>query len=130
DMDYDQMKKIQRSFHTLLDVVDRQRTEARIKQMAYHDALTGLPNRLLLQEQMNEAFKQSDSTGNQTAVFFLDLDRIKVINDTLGHHVGDQVLVHWATTMNNLVAPYGSIARFSGDEFIILLPNIPDLEFV
>jgi diguanylate cyclase (GGDEF)-like protein len=129
ELDYDQLK-IQRSFHTLLDVADRQRTEARIKQLAYHDALTGLPNRLLLQERMKETFKNSDLSGSQTAVFFLDLDRIKVINDTLGHHVGDQVLIHWASCMNALVAPYGLIARFSGDEFIILLPDVPDLEFV
>ncbi len=123
-------RKFQRSYHTLLSVAERQRTESRIWRMAFHDALTGLPNRLLLQERMKEAFEQAKTSQLLSAVMFIDLDRIKVINDTLGHHAGDQVLIHWATCMSAFTAPHGITARFSGDEFIILLPDAKSTDFV
>lgn len=126
----DNPSEIERSYKTFLDVAERQRTESRIKQMAYHDALTGLPNRLMLRERMIEAFQQSQQSKKQTAVFFMDLDRIKVINDTLGHHAGDLLLKHWSSCFAQLITPYGMVARFSGDEFIILLPGVENLEFV
>lgn len=124
------LSTFQRSYNTFLIVAERMRTEAKIQKMAYHDALTGLPNRLLLRERMEVAIQQAQHANHQSAVLFLDLDRIKVVNDTLGHHVGDQLLIHWSSQLDTLVAQEGTVARFSGDEFIVLLPNVTSLEFV
>lgn len=107
-----------------MEASDLQQAEERIRHMVRYDALTGLPNRLMLGEQMVEVFRAAQQSGKQSAVFFLNIDRLKVINDTLGHHVGDLLLQHWGERFQALVRPVGMAARFSGDEFILLLPEV------
>ena len=77
---------------TCVDITDRKRAEEEIEHLAYHDALTGLPNRKCLQDHMELALAQSQRAGSRLAVLFLDLDRFKLVNDTMGHGVGDEVL--------------------------------------
>ena len=77
---------------TCVDITDRKRAEEEIEHLAYHDALTGLPNRKCLQDHMELALAQAQRSGTKLAVLFLDLDRFKLVNDTMGHGVGDEVL--------------------------------------
>ena len=92
--------------------------------MANNDSLTGLPNRRLLEDRMAQVFKFAQRSEARVAVFFLDLDYFKQVNDTHGHKAGDQLLRLVATRLSNLLRADDSIARIGGDEFIILLPNI------
>jgi diguanylate cyclase (GGDEF)-like protein/PAS domain S-box-containing protein len=104
------------------DISERKKAENTIKFMAYHDALTGLPNRNMFRKQLNEALKHK---GNgMLAVLFLDLDRFKIINDTKGHKLGDLLLQIVAKRLENAVQADGLVSRQGGDEFIILLENI------
>ncbi|MEN3366081.1 MAG: hypothetical protein V7606_3355, partial [Burkholderiales bacterium] len=91
---------------------------------AYHDALTGLPNRLLLQDRIAQALMRSDRHNTRHAVVFIDLDHFKNINDSLGHHVGDEVLQEIAKRLAPCVRESDTIARIGGDEFIVSLADI------
>ncbi|MDN4606704.1 sensor domain-containing protein [Sporosarcina highlanderae] len=102
---------------TASDITERVKAEKAIEHMAYFDYLTGLPNRRNLQDIVNQKFKQ---TGKQFALLFLDLDRFKNVNDTLGHHVGDKLLVAVAERLRDCISDKETVARQSGDEFIIL----------
>ncbi|MCT7949835.1 EAL domain-containing protein [Ancylothrix sp. C2] len=108
--------------------VQRHRTLASIHHQAYHDRLTGLPNRQLLDTQLPVALETANSTGHKLAVMFLDLDRFKIINDTLGHAVGDQLLQCAAQRLRNCLRDQDIIVRWGGDEFILLLPNLNSAE--
>jgi diguanylate cyclase (GGDEF)-like protein/PAS domain S-box-containing protein len=101
------------------DVTERQRSEAKINQMARFDMLTGLPNRAILQACMKEAIKDA-SEGNVFAIHFIDLDQFKQVNDTLGHSRGDLLLKVVAKRLRNIVRNTDVVARFGGDEFIVL----------
>ncbi|WP_274365494.1 putative bifunctional diguanylate cyclase/phosphodiesterase [Paenibacillus thermotolerans] len=103
---------------------ERKRVEEKINYLAFHDPLTGLPNRLLFKERLSSCFADARRTGKRPAVMFFDLDRFKVINDTLGHHVGDEMLRFLSIQMRSMVGQEELIARFSGDEFIVLLPHV------
>jgi diguanylate cyclase (GGDEF)-like protein len=107
-----------------LEVMERQHAEHRIQHMAYHDALTGLPNRLLLQDRITQALMRSDRQDIRHAVLFVDLDHFKNINDSLGHHVGDQVLQTLAKRLLPCLRETDTIARIGGDEFIVSLVDI------
>jgi len=98
--------------------------EARIHFLAHHDALTGLPNRTLLQDRLEQAVSKARRDGEKIAILFIDLDRFKVINDTLGHHVGDLLLKEVANRLNASVRDSDTVCRQGGDEFIIVLPEI------
>ncbi|WP_159881389.1 putative bifunctional diguanylate cyclase/phosphodiesterase [Paenibacillus puerhi] len=113
-----------RSYATIRAVNERKRAEEKIQHMAYHDALTNLPNRLMFDEKLKACFSDAERNGSAMAVIFFDLDRFKVINDTLGHHVGDQLLQRLAQKLQGYVHDKDIVARFGGDEFIILLTNI------
>ncbi|MBC1239025.1 EAL domain-containing protein [Nostoc sp. 2RC] len=108
----------------------RQQVEEKIRYQALHDMLTGLPNRLLFDEMLNKALPNASRKGESLAVIFLDLDRFKVINDTLGHTLGDKLLKEVAQRLNDSLRKGDTVARWGGDEFIILLPRVNNIEEV
>ncbi|MHB8671682.1 MAG: putative bifunctional diguanylate cyclase/phosphodiesterase [Acidimicrobiales bacterium] len=108
------------NFH---DVTERKRFEEHLADAAYHDRLTGLWNRAGFAERMNQALSRARRRGAGIALLFLDLDRLKVVNDTLGHEVGDQVLVEVAARLNSCCRAEDTVARFGGDEFTMLLED-------
>ncbi|HJV93959.1 MAG TPA: response regulator, partial [Azonexus sp.] len=107
-------------------VIDATRAERHVHQLAYNDTLTGLPNRLLFVEHLNRAIDRSLTHNTTLAVLFLDLDRFKFINDTLGHEAGDQLLTTMAQRLKGCVRADDCVARLGGDEFTILLDELPN----
>ncbi|HJT16793.1 MAG TPA: EAL domain-containing protein [Thermoanaerobaculia bacterium] len=110
------------------DITERTYAEEQIKHLAYHDALTGLPNRLLFKDRLTVAISHAQRERTKLAVLFLDLDRFKVINDSLGHNIGDQLLQAVAARVQSCVRESDTVARLGGDEFTILLPHLPQGE--
>jgi diguanylate cyclase (GGDEF)-like protein/PAS domain S-box-containing protein len=106
------------------DISERKRTQEHIQHLAHHDVLTGLPNRLLLRDRIGQAISMSMRNQTQAAVLFLDLDRFKVINDSLGHHVGDVLLQHVAKWLQECLRDVDTVARLGGDEFVVVLPYV------
>jgi diguanylate cyclase (GGDEF)-like protein/PAS domain S-box-containing protein len=106
------------------EVADRIRAEQRVQHMAYHDGLTGLPNRALLSDRLSQGMLQAQRGGFRVAVMFIDLDRFKTINDTLGHPVGDSLLKAVATRLETAVRSSDTVARQGGDEFVVVLPEL------
>jgi diguanylate cyclase (GGDEF)-like protein/PAS domain S-box-containing protein len=106
------------------DITERKRTDEYIRHMALHDKLTGLPNRVLLQDHAELAINRARRQMSSVAVLLLDLDRFKHINDSLGHHVGDEVLQVVAKRLNACVRSSDTVVRMGGDEFVILLPDL------
>jgi diguanylate cyclase (GGDEF)-like protein/PAS domain S-box-containing protein len=104
--------------------IESKRAEEQIKHLAFHDPLTGLPNRLLFQDRLTLAVAQAHRTSSGLAVFFVDLDRFKVINDSLGHTVGDRLLREIAFRIQKLLWEGDTLARLGGDEFILLIPDV------
>jgi diguanylate cyclase (GGDEF)-like protein len=94
------------------------------RQAALHDPLTGLPNRVLMLERLEHAILRGRRSGHTTAVFFLDLDEFKLVNDTYGHRVGDELLVAVAQRLTGVLRPGDSVARLSGDEFVIVCEDL------
>jgi diguanylate cyclase (GGDEF)-like protein/PAS domain S-box-containing protein len=109
---------------TLVDITDRKVVESQITHLAFHDALTGLPNRALFDDRLSLALARCRRDGGNLAVFFLDLDRFKSINDTLGHHAGDRLLQAVAERLRDTVREQDTIARVGGDEFLLLTDGI------
>lgn len=105
------------------DVTEKKRTEERIQHLAHFDQLTGLPNRMLLQDRFKYALSLAQRAGEHLAVMFLDLDNFKSINDTLGHTVGDRLLMDTAVRLKAAIREEDSISRLGGDEFIFILPG-------
>ena len=108
------------------DVTEQRRKDERIRHLAFHDALTGLPNRSLLQDRLQHAIERAERESTRLSVTFLDLDRFKVINDTLGHDVGDQLLKEVATRIRSRLRHSDTVARMGGDEFVILMENLKE----
>ncbi|MES2089250.1 MAG: EAL domain-containing protein [Pseudomonadota bacterium] len=106
------------------DVTSRREAESQLQHLALHDSLTGLPNRNMLQEQLKASVTLAERDGNSLALMFLDLDRFKKINDTLGHHIGDSVLIEVARRLRTEMRTSDIVARLGGDEFVVLLPRI------
>jgi diguanylate cyclase (GGDEF)-like protein len=100
----------------------------RFRTSALHDPLTGLPNRLLLQERFEHAARRAQRAHTNAAVLFADLDRFKQVNDTFGHQVGDELLIAVAERLAGLVRPGDTLARMSGDEFVFLCEEVPNVE--
>ncbi|SMP57813.1 EAL domain-containing protein [Noviherbaspirillum suwonense] len=111
-----------------LDISERKKNEQRIAYMAQHDALTGLPNRSLCQERLQLSIDQAKRSGQRVAVLFVDLDRFKNINDSLGHHVGDGLLRSISSRLLNVVRNGDTVARLGGDEFVVILNGITAVE--
>jgi diguanylate cyclase len=105
------------------DITERKRNEKKINQMVYRDPLTGLPNRLLLNDRLSQALELADETKQTIGIMFIDLDRFKYINDTLGHAVGDQLLIEISKRIQACVGKNDTVCRQGGDEFIVLIPN-------
>lgn len=110
------------------DVTDRKRTEKRLAHDALHDALTGLPNRVLFMDRLGQRLEHAKRhPDNLFAVLFIDLDRFKIINDSLGHLIGDKFLASTAQQLRSCLRPGDSISRLGGDEFAVLLNEINDV---
>ncbi|MGB8706366.1 MAG: diguanylate cyclase, partial [Dehalococcoidia bacterium] len=110
------------------DVAEHKRLERELNDIATHDFLTGLPNRLLLQDRLNVALAGAGRNRTKLAVMMLDLDRFKVVNDTFGHSMGDKVLRAAGERLVALVRKSDTVARVGGDEFLVLLPKVANLE--
>src|SRR5208283_122376 len=106
---------------TGLEAANRQ-----LRHLATHDALTSLPNRVLLDDRLNQAVAHADRDGRSFALLVCDLDRFKLVNDSLGHHAGDELLQEVARRLGGLVRAVDTVARFGGDEFVMLANSISD----
>lgn len=109
---------------TSIDITDRKAHEARIRFLAHHDVLTELPNRSLCQMRLAEALEYARKTNEKVAVLFIDLDRFKLINDTLGHHIGDGLLRTVARRLTQSVRADDTVSRLGGDEFVVILRHV------
>ncbi|MDR2209647.1 MAG: diguanylate cyclase, partial [Azoarcus sp.] len=106
------------------DITERKKSEAHIQHLSLHDPLTNLPNRLLMQEKLNEALAQSQRINSHTAVLFVNLDRFRNINDTLGNELGDALLQQVAHRSQSLLRDTDTVSRLGSDEFVFILPDI------
>lgn len=113
-----------------LDITERKASEARIHYLAHHDVLTGLPNRTLFTERLRLALQQARREGQRVAVLFIDLDRFKTINDSLGHHVGDALLRSVSQRLQEVVRDGDTVSRLGGDEFVVALGGVGDADEV
>jgi len=137
---YDDRSKALTIVGTAQDISERKRSEREIHRLAYYDSLTGLPNRVLFKDRVTQAIAHARRYQYHLAVLFLDLDRFKLINDTLGHNVGDLLLKHLADRLSESIRHSDSIgrstetvqthelARLGGDEFTVLLTNLKDVQ--
>jgi diguanylate cyclase (GGDEF)-like protein/PAS domain S-box-containing protein len=109
----------------ICDITARKQAEEQLAFLAYHDPLTGLPNRTLFQEHLGVALLRAERTSAAVAVCFVDLDGFKLVNDSFGHDIGDDLLVEVASRLQRVVRSHDVVARQSGDEFLILLADLP-----
>ncbi|MCK7547279.1 diguanylate cyclase domain-containing protein [Marinobacter koreensis] len=112
------------------DITQNRKNEEQIRQLAYYDALTGVPNRRLLEDRLEHAIRHAHRKNCRLAVLFLDLDHFKRINDTHGHAVGDELLVQFTQRVTRCLREDDTLARLGGDEFIVLLPEVDTVEDV
>lgn len=110
------------------DISEAKRSQAQLEFLAHHDPLTGLPNRLLLRARLEHGMEEAAREGSQLALLFLDLDRFKDVNDSLGHSIGDELLCEVARRLRDVVRREDTVARLGGDEFTVLLEHLKDGE--
>ncbi|WP_019028683.1 bifunctional diguanylate cyclase/phosphodiesterase [Colwellia piezophila] len=111
-----------------LQINERKQAELKLKHLALHDPLTGLPNRLLFQDRLQQAIGQSKRNKHKFAVFFMDLDNFKIINDTMGHEVGDELLKEVALRLSDTGREMDTVARLGGDEFAFIINKVDTIE--
>ncbi|MFL6206678.1 MAG: diguanylate cyclase domain-containing protein [Acidimicrobiales bacterium] len=116
--------RVSRLLGTSQDITERKELEERLAHQALHDPLTGLPNRSLLQDRLSHAMQRTLRTQRHTAVFFVDLDRFKRINDGAGHATGDHVLHTIAGRLREAMREYDTVARYGGDEFVVIAEDL------
>jgi len=109
------------------EINERRRIESNLKHLAHHDALTNLPNRLLLDARLNHAIERAKREDLQVAVLFIDLDHFKTVNDSLGHEVGDKLLISVSNRLTNCIREDDTVARLGGDEFVIIIEQVYDI---
>jgi diguanylate cyclase (GGDEF)-like protein/PAS domain S-box-containing protein len=124
--DLDQDGSVQGIYTLSSDVTALKEVERKLQALARYDTLTGLPNRLLVNEKLPEVLARADRTGNALALMYLDVDRFKAINDGLGHAAGDEVLQEFARRLVTSVRTTDTVARLAGDEFVIILEGLHD----
>ncbi len=110
------------------DITERKELEEQLARHAFHDVLTGLPNRRLFLDHLDHALRRSERSNERHAVLFADVDRFKVINDSLGHHAGDSLLIAISERIQSVLRPGDMLARFGGDEFTVLLEAVSAAE--
>jgi len=110
------------------DITQQKEHQRQLERIAHYDALTGLPNRVLLADRLRQVMAQTERRGGQLAVVYLDLDGFKAVNDTYGHHIGDKLLVALATRLRETLREGDTIARLGGDEFVVVLVDLADSE--
>jgi diguanylate cyclase (GGDEF)-like protein len=110
--------------HSYTDVTEQRLADARVRYLAHHDTLTGLANRVQLRQRMSDYLPQDADTSQSTAFMLMDLDSFKGINDTLGHDVGDELLIEIARRLQSMIREEDFVARLGGDEFVILQPGV------
>jgi len=108
------------------DITERKASDERIRFIAHHDALTGLPNRTLLRDRLQQVLNSARRNRAKVAVLFIDLDHFKHVNDSLGHHIGDQVLLSVSNRLRALMRDSDTLCRHSGDEYVVVLPQVHD----
>ncbi len=108
------------------DVTDRRAAEAQLHWLAYHDSLTGLGNRSFFNDELERELLMSMQSDTNLAVLFIDLDRFKLVNDSFGHSSGDELLLELARRFKTAARKGDVVSRFSGDEFVVLCPNVRD----
>lgn len=121
---FDETGKVVQAVHVWRDITQRKLAQDEIMQMAYYDALTGLPNRRMLLDRLQKAIPQAQRKDEKLALLFLDLDRFKDINDSRGHSCGDQILRAVAEQLEKLIRSSDTLARLGGDEFVFLLTKV------
>jgi len=124
----DERGKPLRIVGTVHDITERKALEERLEHRALHDTLTGLPNRALFVDRLRHALTRTKRRRGEVAVLFMDLDDFKIINDSLGHRTGDRVLVAASKRIRALLRPEDTVARFGGDEFVVLLEDVEDAD--
>ncbi len=122
----DEQSRALRMSGSLSDISAAKHQQAAIEHQALHDALTDLPNRLLLQDRLEQRIGQTRRSGGTFALLMMDLDRFKEINDTLGHQIGDDILQQVALRLTTILGDSGTVARLGGDEFAVLLPEVSE----
>lgn len=125
-----QLDLIQHYIAVFSDISERKKSETNLQFLATHDVLTGLPNRTLLRERIDFSLLRATRNKNKIAIFFVDLDRFKNINDTLGHQVGDELLQAVAKRLKSCFRISDTVARQGGDEFVILIDEFTDTNYV
>ncbi|MEA3330809.1 MAG: GGDEF domain-containing protein [Campylobacterota bacterium] len=113
-----------------LDITQESKNKKIIEKLAYYDSLTKLPNRTLLKDRIHKALQNAKREKTKIAILFLDLDHFKLINDTLGHGIGDELLIYIANLLKTQVRESDTVSRIGGDEFVILLPSFNSIEDV
>lgn len=120
----DKTKKVSHYISLFSDITERKLLEDEVRHIAFHDSLTGLPNRILFYDRLESAIESAKRKSVYTALMFIDLDRFKNVNDTLGHHIGDILLQEVSARLKQTVRGADTVARLGGDEFVIILPDI------